>query len=800
MAGIKPKELPAKMLRRFCNPNSLGIESTKDRSVMEMPIIAQDRALEAVSFALGMKGLEYNIYVAGPSKADMETLIDILIREAAEKSPPPSDWVYVHSFKDSEHPRAIRFPTGKGREFKKDMEELIEIVQVEIPEIFESEDYSSRKEAVAKEVSRRRAEALSKLEEEAAQQGFVLNVGQAGMMIIPARDGKPMSEEEIKSLDIQEKQVLRSKSEVLQVRMSQVVRELRRLEKELKKKQKELDEQVALYAVGHLIEELEEKYADNFDVLKYLGEVKENIIKNLDDFRQKSGAPQIPFTLQQTQPNLTRYEANVFVDNSECEGAPVVIEANPTFPNLFGTIERKAQFGALFTDFTMLRPGSLHKANGGYLVIKALDLLKNYFSYEGLKRVLKSGEISVEDLGEQLGLFTTRVLKPQPIPLNLKVVLIGSPFIYRLLHFYDEDFPKLFKVKAHLDDQMKATPDEIRDYISFMRTVIEKERLPHLDKTGIARVIEYASELAGHREKLTLNISQVSDIIREASFWVKLEQSEMITAAHVEEAILKKKNRSNLYEERLQELVQENILKVETSGTVVGQVNGLSVLDLGDYMFARPSRITATVSLGKGGVVDIERESNLGGSYHTKGVMILSGYLKNKYAHDIPLALSASIAFEQSYSYIDGDSASSAELFALLSAIANCPAKQSVAITGSVSQRGEIQPIGAVTAKIEGFFDVCNQRGLTGEEGVIIPVHNVKDLMLKREVVEAVREGKFHIYSIATVDEGVEILTGLKAGRLRKDGRYTEGSFNDLVQTSLKEMFKKAKRLGTEKG
>jgi lon-related putative ATP-dependent protease len=800
MAGTKAKELPVKMLRGFCDPDSLGIKSTRDGDTMEVPVIAQERAVGAINFALGIPSLEYNVYVAGPSKADMETLTDILFRKAAAQVSPPYDWVYVHNFKDPEHPRAIRFPTGKGREFQKDMAELIEIVQVEIPEIFESEDYSSRKEAVAKEFARKRAQELARLEEEVAQQGFILNVGQAGMMIIPARNGKPMSEEEIKSLDLEEKKTLRGRSELLQVRMNQVVRELRKLEKELKKRQKELDEQVALYAVGHLIDDLEEKYSSSPEVLKYLGEVKEDIIKNLDDFRHKGGAPQMPFAMHQAQPNLTRYEVNVFIDNSELEGAPVVVESNPTFPNLFGTIERKAQFGALFTDFTMLRPGSLHKANGGYLVIKALDLLKNYFSYEGVKRVLKSGEISVEDLGEQLGLFTTRVLKPQPIPLNLKVILIGSPLIYHLLHFYDEDFPKLFKVKAHLDDQMKLTPEGIKDYISFMRTVIEKEQLLHLDKTGIARVIEYGSELAGHREKLSLNVSQLADIIREASFWARQENSELITVAHVEKAILEKKNRSNLYEERIHELIQENILKVETSGAVVGQVNGLSILDLGDYAFARPSRITATVSLGKGGVVDIERESNLGGSYHTKGVMILSGYLKNKYAHDIPLALSASIAFEQSYSYIDGDSASSAELFALLSAVANYPVKQSLAVTGSVSQRGEIQPIGGVTAKIEGFFDICKQRGLTGEEGVIIPAHNVKDLMLKKEVVEAVREGKFHIYPIATVDEGMEILTGLKAGRLRKDGRYTKGSFNELVQTNLKEMFKKAKRLDTEKG
>lgn len=800
MPTKKIKELPAGMLRGVVDPDSLGVESTKDVSSMEEPVIAQKRALEALDFALGMQGLEYNVYVAGPSKADMETLTNILVNKAAEQSTAPPDWVYLNNFKDSENPRIVAMETSQGKVFKKDMEELIETVQAEIPEVFESDDYNARKEAVAKEFDGIRRGVLSKLQNEVEEQGFVLNMGQTGMMIIPAKDGMPLGEEDIKALDPETRKGLRAKSEALQVRMNEVARTLRKLEKDLKKRQKKLDQEVALYAVGHHIEDLQEKYAQYDIVKEYLEEVKEDIVNNLDDFRQKSGAVQLPLPISPAQPNLSRYEVNVFVDNSSLKGAPVVVESNPTFPNLFGTIERKAQFGALFTDFTMIRPGALHRANGGYLIIKVLDILKNYYSYEGLKRVLKSGKVSVEDLGEQLGIFTTRVLKPEPVPLKLKVVLIGSPLFYHLLYFYDEDFPKLFKVKAHVDDEIKSTPQQVKDYISFMSTVVEKEGLPHLDKTGAARIIEYGAELAGHREKLTLQTAAIADIIKESAYWARKANSEMITADHVEEAVRKKKHRSNLYEERLQELIQEDVLKIETKGSVVGQINGLSVLNLGDYMFARPSRITATVSLGKEGVIDIEREAELAGSFHTKGVMILSGYLRTKYSREIPLSLTANIAFEQSYSYIDGDSASGAELFALLSAIANLPLKQSVAMTGSVSQRGEIQPIGGVTEKIEGFFDVCNQRGLSGEEGVIIPLGNVKDLMLKKEVIEKVRERKFHVYPVATVDEGMEILTGLKPGRLRKDGSYTKGSFNDSIHRGLKELFDKAKKLDKLRG
>ena len=799
MASNKVRELSAAMLRGVIDPESLGLQSTEHACSLEEPLIAQERAQEALNFALGMKGLDYNAYVAGPSKSDMETLTRVIVNKAASQKDSPPDLLYVNNFKDSEQPRTISLKKGMGVQFKKDMEEFIEATQAEIPDVFESEDYNARKEEISKEYENVRKGILEKLDEDVRKEGFILNVGQTGMMIIPAENDAPMSEETLRALDDDKKRELRDKSEKLQTRMSEVVRQLRKLEKEYKKRKKEQDQGIALYVVGHHIDELKDKYKFSEDIQGYLEEVRDDIVQNLDDFRQKSAGSQLPMPMAAAQPNLTRYEVNVFVDNSELEGAPVIFEPNPTFPNLFGAIERKAQFGALFTDFTMIRPGAIHRANGGFLIVKVLDILRHFYSYEGIKRALKSGEISVEDLGEQLGIFSTRVLRPQPVKLNIKVVLIGSSLFYHLLYFYDEDFPKLFKVKAHMDNEIKTSSKEIQDYISFMCTVVEDYELPHLDKTGIARVIEYGAELAGRRDKLSLETTAIADIIKEAAYWAGQDDSGLITGEHVEKAIRRKKYRSNLYEERVQELIQEETLKIQTSGEMVGQINGLSVIDLGDYMFGRPSRITATVALGKEGVVDIEREAELGGAFHTKGVMILDGYLKNKYAQDVSLSLTASIAFEQSYSYIDGDSASGAELFALLSAIGKIPLKQSIAVTGSVSQFGEVQPIGGVNHKIEGFFDVCFERGLTGAEGVIIPVGNINDLMLKTEVIEAVQAGCFHIYAIGTIDEGMAILTGLKPGNLRKDGSYTKGSFNDLVKRSLKEMFDRAKKLDHSK-
>jgi len=781
------KELTPKELRRICDPDDLGFETTEELAVGPDKVISQERAVRAILFGVGMDGLDYNIYVAGPPKAGMTYITRTLIEEIARGKNPPPDWCYIHNFKEPDCPKTLSLPSGKGTELKKDIEELIGDLQRDVPEVFESDDYAQRKDELLKKFNAERTEILTALEEKALGQGFILNVSQVGMVIMPAKDGQPMDEETLKSLNDEDKKQLREKSEVLQVEMNQVVRIIKNKEKDLRKKIKDLDKRVALFSVGHLIEELQEKYQEFPQVLKHLKDIKDDIIRNIDDFKAKP-APPGPFPMPNLEPSLTRYEVNVLIDHTETKGTPVVFETNPTYPNLFGTIEKQAQFGALVTDFSMIRPGSLHRANGGFLIIRALDLLRWYFSWEGLKRSLKNKQILIEDLGEQLGMFSTKTLKPEPIPLQVKILLIGEPYIYHLLYMWDQDFPKMFKVKAELDDQMDLEEAPLKEYIQYIARCCREKKLLPLHKSGAARLIEYSSELTGRNFKLSLQLPEINDLMQEAHYWATKEQSPLIRAEHIEKAVEEKIFRSNLYEEKLQEMITLGDIKVETDGYRVGQINGLSVYPMGDYQFGRPSRITANCSLGKDGVVDIDRESKLSGNIHTKGVMILSGYLKGKYALDKPLSLSASIAFEQSYGMVDGDSASGAELMALLSSLAQLPIFQGIAVTGSVSQKGEIQPIGGVNEKIEGFFEVCREKGLTGKQGVMIPEANVKDLMLKTKVVEAVREGRFHVFPISHIEQGLEILTGKKVGKKKRDATYPRNTINFRVEERLNKL------------
>jgi lon-related putative ATP-dependent protease len=494
-----------------------------------------------------------------------------------------------------------------------------------------------------------------------------------------------------------------------------------------------------------------------------------------------------------------KYDVNVLIDNSETKGAPVIIESNPSYPNLFGSIERQAYFGALFTDFTMIKPGALHRANGGYLVLKALDLLKYWISWEALKRAMKDRQIKIEDMGELYGIFSTRTLKPTPLPLKVKLVLTGDPYLYQLLYMYDDRFPKMFKVKAHLDTEVDSSEDNLKQGACVMSKFCADQGLRHVSNDGVARVLEHSMEVTGDREKLTLKLADISDLLKEANYYAGTEKAEYINSDHVQAAIDQKRYRSSLYEEKVQELVKKDIFWVETDGHKVGQMNGLSILMTGDHEFGKPNRITATVSLGKSGVVDIDREAKLSGNIHAKGVMILSSYLREKFAQDKPLSLSASLCFEQSYGMVEGDSASSTELYVLLSAISGVPIYQGFAVTGSVSQKGEIQPIGGVTRKIEGFFDICKHKGLNGKQGVIIPEKNVNNLMLRRDVVQAVEKGKFHVYPVKTVEEGIEILTGMKAGELQKDGTYPEGTLFRKVDDKLREMAEMEKEFGKGK-
>jgi lon-related putative ATP-dependent protease len=797
-------ELKPETLRAECDFNTLGFETTADLTPLKVKVVAQDRAQRALEFGLGIKDHEYNVFVAGPRHSRKTEAIKDYVSDLAAKEPSPPDYLYVHNFKEPERPHNLVLPTGRGRTLKTDMEELIANLRQQVPEVFESEEFSNRREALVRQFTQSRNAILQELDAKANEEGFVLNISQSGLMLFPGKEGKPLSEEELKALSEEERESLRQRSNTLHAEMNEAIVKIRRMEKEFQEAERKLEQEVAHSAVGPYIEELVEKYHDLPQVIEYLREVEADILKNIEDFKKKPGTPS-PLPFPMPEPSFTQYQVNVLVDNSDTKGGPVILEHNPNYSNLFGGVERRAQFGALVTDFTLIRPGAIHRANGGYLILTVLDLLRWFLSYEALKRCLKEREIKIEDLAEQMGFIAARTLQPEPIPLNIKVILIGDPYLYQLLYIYDDDFGKLFKIKAQFDWEMKKTSDHLQEFCALVAAYCQDEKLMPVHKTGMARLIEHAQELAGHQEKLTLQLKEVLDVVKEANFWARSNDHQVIFGTDIEKAIEEKTYRSDLPEEKIQQFIEEGMLFIETEGGVVGQVNGLSVYALGDHAFGRPSRITATYGLGKEGVVAIDREAKMAGNIHNKGVLILSGYLKSKFAQDKPLTLSASLTFEQSYGMVEGDSASAAELLALLSVLADAPLKQNISITGSVSQRGEIQPIGGVNWKIEGFYKVCKARGLDGTQGVVIPKANIKDLMLKKEVVDAVKADKFHVWAVGTVDEALELLTGLPAGQRRPDGAFEEDSVNARVDQTLRRLMEMARELmkeekGAEKG
>ncbi len=783
-------EVSIERLRAVIDPNELSFNSTEELSLPEEPVLGQERAKDAIKFGIGIKASDYHIYIAGPPKAGLTYIAKVYLEEQAKKEPVPPDWCYVNNFKEPDKPKSLKISAGRGKELKKDMQELIETLENKLPQVFESEDYKASEEKLKREFERKRAGVIESLSKEVEQEGFLLQVSHMGMLIVPAgKDGAPITQEELAELSKEEKERLKQKSDELHKKMKEAVRKIREQEAELKKGRDKLKKDTAFFIVSQHMEPYFEKYADEKEVTEYLKSVQEDIIENIDDFIKKPepSPGQIPIPSITKESLRRRYDVNVMVDNSELKGAPVIIESNPAYPNLFGTIERQAMLGALFTDFTMIKPGSLHKANGGYLIMKALDLLRWYISWEALKRALRDKEIKIEDLGELYGIFSTRTIKPEPIPLNIKIVLTGDPFLFELLHLFDDRFPKLFKVKAHMDDSLDRKEDILVKFAQMVARFCRENNIRHVERTGVARLVEYSMEQTEDQEKISLELGDIKDLLIEANYYADLEDARFINGEHVEKAIQKRIYRANLIEEKIKELIEKDIFWVETDGEKIGQVNGLSILMTGDHEFGRPNRITATVSVGREGVIAIERESRLSGKIHTKGVMILSGFIRERFAHNKLLSLTATLCFEQSYGLIEGDSASSAELFALLSALADVPIYQGIAVTGSVSQKGEIQPVGGVTKKIEAFYDICKRKGLNGKQGVIIPEKNIKHLMLKKELVDSVKEGKFHIWPISKVEEGIEILTGMKAGELQPDGTYPEGTLFRKIDDRLKE-------------
>jgi lon-related putative ATP-dependent protease len=783
-------ELPPEKLRNEFDIKALSCETTQDLTPSQ-EIVGQERAVRALRFGLNIKESGFNIYVAGVPGSGRKTAVKAFLEDVAKGKPVPSDWCYVNNFNNPFVSKAMKLPAGKGKELRKDMKTFIEDVRRALPKAFESEDYANRRDSVVKSVEDKRNKLLAQLNEKAQKQGFVLRPTPAGVITIPIIQGKPISDEEFIALPQKTKDQIQKKSEDINTEMRAAMRQVLGFEKEAGDKIVKLNQDVTNYAIGHLIDTLLEKYGEFHDVKTYLEQVRNNILENIGIFVSEPATPQTPIPIPVPwlkELPFRQYEVNVIVDNSDLKGAPVVLELNPTYQNLFGLVEKEAQFGVLTTDFTLIRAGSLHKANGGYLVLPAEDLLINPLSYDALKKALMNQRLAIEEIAEKLGYVTTKGLRPDPIPLDIKVVLIGGTEVYQQLYMLDIEFKELFKVKAEFDTVMECNDKNVEKYASLICSVCEKEKLKHLEASALAQLLSYSSRLADDQSKLSTRFGEVADVVREASYYATQDKSEFIAAKHVKKAIDEKLYRSSLVQEKIREYIEKKVILIDTDGEAVGQINGLSVMSVGDFTFGAPSRLTASIGLGKEGVIDLQREAKLGGPIHTKGVLILSGYITEKYAQDKPLSLSARIAFEQSYGMVEGDSASSTELYALISALSGVPIKQNFAVTGSVNQKGEVQAIGGVNEKIEGYFEVCKAKGLNGNEGVLIPESNVQNLMLKQEVVDAVKAGKFHLYPIKSIDQGIELLTGAKAGTRREDGAFEEGTINNKVDKRLRTM------------
>lgn len=786
-------ELTVAQLRRRCDPAALPFDTTAE--VAPVPgLIGQHRAEEALRFGLALAEPGFNLYVAGPEGTGKTSAVRGVLEGLAGQRPTPPDWYYVHNFRDPSCPQAIALPPGLGRSLRHAMRALVQAARREIPRAFESEEYIARREVIVDALNKRREQGLSQLALRAQQVGFLLQPTPMGISLTPVMGGRQLTEEDLAALPPEMRGVIDRNRDQLDGEIHAFLKDMRAAERETREQLEAQDREVMVHAVGGLVDDLAEAYTGHAAVLEYLEEVREGLFADVALFR---GHP-LPTGAALPEPEASggmehamherafrKYEVNVLVEHREGGGAPVVIETHPTYPNLIGRVEREALFGALVTDFTLIGPGSLHRANGGYLVLRADELLRAPLAWEALKRALRERSVAIEDPGELLGMTSTRGLRADPIPLDVKALLIGEPALYDLLYALDPDFRELFKVRADFDTQMERTAEtEAACAAFFSACCVGNQR--HADRGAVARLLEESSRLAADQRKLSTRLGEMANLLREADYWAGQDGATLIEARHVRHAVEQRQARAGLVRERLQEQVARGVLLVRPSGQAVGQAHGLAVLSGGGLAFGHPSRITTTVGAGRDGVVDIEHQVQLGGPIHSKGVLILAGYLHERYARDKPLALTARLVFEQSYTGIEGDSASLAELLALLSGLGEVPLNQAIAITGSVNQRGEAQAVGGVNEKIEGFFDTCLAAGLSGEQGVILPVSNVEHLMLRDDVVEAVAAGRFHVYAVGTVDEALEILTGLPAGQRGAEGAFPVESVHGKVDARLR--------------
>jgi lon-related putative ATP-dependent protease len=780
-----------------CDPAQFEFSSTEDLKCPD-ETIGQDRALTAIEFGLSIDSSGFNVFILGDPGTGRSSTIRRILERRAPDEPVPDDWCYVHDFRDGDRPSWIRLPAGLGKALQTDMEELISHFGEAIPKVFESKEYEQAKSAIASESQEKNKKLVQVLEERVNADGFLLQRTVGGLVLVPVRNGEPLSNQEFAELSEEERNTYESKGSELQLLLNDTLRQIVELEKEMRAATLEMEKKLLDTALTHLFEDLEKTYQGHERVLAHFENTRQDLLGRVEEFRP-GGGPQIALPggrMARQEPSFERYQINLLVDNSELEGAPIIYESNPTYFDLFGRIEHIIQMGNATTNFTMIKSGALHRANGGYLILDCREVLINLFSYEALKRCLRNQVIKIEDMTEQYRLIATVALKPEPIPLQCKVILIGIPLFYYLLYQLDHDFRKLFKVKADFNGMMKNTWENVHQYAQFVATQCRKEELLPFAPDGVARVVEHAARLIEDKKRLSCRFIDLTDLIREASFYARQQDAALVNADHVALAVEAKVYRSNKIEDLIQENIEEGRILVDTDDAVVGQVNGLSVYLMGDYSFGKPSRITAQTFLGKGGVINIEREAKLSGPIYDKAMMILAGLMGDRFAQDKPLTLSASICFEQSYGGVEGDSASAAEFFAIMSSLADTPLQQGIAVTGSVNQRGQLQPIGGVNEKIEGFFAVCKAQGLTGRQGVVIPVQNVQNLMLKQEIIDAVEQGRFSIWAVSHVDEGLEVLTGMPTGQRLDDGSWPEGSVNDLVNKRLLKMAETVRTFG----
>lgn len=792
---MKKNELTYKDLKNLCNPNIFDFETT-DELTSDGVVYGQERGINALQFGLNINAKGYNLYIEGPSGVGKTMYTKKYVTEIASKQKTPDDWCYLYNFDNPNEPIAVSLPAGEGKTFATTMDAFVEDIKKYLKRTFNNEDFEKEKSLIKQKYDERREKLLDNLNKETMKNNFQVKAATNGIYMLPVFDGKPLDEAEFEKLDDSIKQTYEEKSSIVQEQIMHVIGQIKLIEKEAEQKVDEWQSNIALLTINSYINPIRATYKKNEKIVSFLDNVKKDILKNVIHFISEEPTnqanPQAP--KPETVKPWLNYRVNLFVDNSNTQGSPVIMDSNYSYQNLFGKLEYENQYGMLRTDYTMLKSGILHKANGGYIILQAQDLLTNQICYDTLKKALLVKELGIENGMEQRSSLVMISLKPEPIPLNIKVLLLGNAEIYHTLLSLDPDFKKLFKIKVEFEESAPRNNDNILRLAKFVHSYCEKENCLPLDKEAMAKVVEYASKLSDDKQKLSTHFNEIGEIVSEASTWARLSRKKLITADYIEKALSKRIERVKKYDQKYSELIEENSLLIDTDGYKVGEINGLTVMTIGDYSFGKPAKITANTFMGKTGVINVERETDMSGPTHSKGVLILRGYFGEKFAQDFPLTLTASLCFEQLYNGVDGDSASSTECYAILSSLSNIPISQSIAVTGSVNQKGFIQPIGGVNEKIEGFYNICKKRGLTGEQGVIIPIQNVRNLHLQKDVIESVKERKFHIYAISTIDEGIEILTGVPAGKQNSDGKYPAGTINYLVYEKLKKYYENSKK------